>query len=114
MAVICKSANTATMTGVWSAEVYCTSNLAIALTITLLITDSFINPTMGGFIAGNDSVCHTITVFEDTVVEPDGTIIVRISNSTLIPPNTMVNISEAEVTIVNDDCELKYKLTLYT
>ena len=61
---------------------------------------------MGGFIAGNDSVCHTITVFENTVVEPNGTIIVRIINSSLIPPNTMVNMSEAEVTVVNDDSEL--------
>ena len=69
---------------------------------------------MGGFIAGNDSVCHTLTVFEDNVVEPDGTIIIRIINSSLIPPNTMVNMSEAEVTVINDDRELKDKLTLYT
>ena len=60
---------------------------------------------MGSFIAGNGSVCHTITVDENSVVEPDGTIIVRIMNSTLIPPNTMVNMSEANVTIVNDDRE---------
>lgn len=64
---------------------------------------SSINPTMGGFIAGSDSVCHTITVNENDVVEPDGTIIVRIINSSLIPPNTTVNMSEAEVTVINDD-----------
>ena len=68
---------------------------------------------MGGFIAGNDSVCHTITVYENTVVEPDGTIIVRIIPSSLIPPNTMVNMSEADVAVINDDRELTDKLTLY-
>ena len=77
--------------------------LDITLAVILLITDNSIDTTMGGFIAGNDSVCHTITVFENTVVEPDGTLIGRIINSSLIPPNTMVNMSEAEVTIVNDD-----------
>ena len=76
------------------------------MTVTLLITDSSIDTTMGGFTAGNDLVCHTITVFENDVVEPDGTIIVRISNSSLIPPNTTVNMSEAEVTVTNDDREL--------
>ena len=68
---------------------------------------------MGGFIAGNDLVCHTITVFENTVVEPNGTIIVRISNSSLIPLNTMVDMCEAKVTVVNDDRELTDKLTLH-
>ena len=77
-----------------------------SVTTTFFITVSSINPTMGGFIAGSDSVCHTITVNENDVVEPDGTIIVRIINSSLIPPNTTVNMSEAEVTVINDDREL--------
>ena len=80
-------------------------DLTVALFISLH-ADSSIDTTMGGFVAGNLSVCHTISVNENSVVEPDGTIIVRIINSSLIPPNTLLDMAEAKVTVINDDRKL--------
>ena len=61
---------------------------------------------MGVFTAGTASVCHSVRVLENDVVERDGTITVSIENSSLEPPNTELNISEADVTIIDSDSEL--------
>ena len=39
------------------------------------------------------------------MVEPDGTIVVRITNSSLEPPTTKLNTSEAVIYVFNDDGE---------
>lgn len=64
---------------------------------------------MGVLTARTTSVCHSVIVLENDVVEPDGTINLRIENSSLKPPNTVLNVSRTDITIINSDSEL-YKM----
>ena len=50
-------------------------------------------------------VCHNLTVEDNMFVERDLVFTVSISQSTVWPSNTIINISEAEVTILDDDGE---------
>ena len=67
--------------------------------------DSAINSTIGALTVGDTSVCHHITVLENDVVEPDGQIVVRITSSSLHPSVTLLSVSEANLSIINDDSE---------
>ena len=55
---------------------------------------------------GSDSiVCHNLTVEDNMFVERDLVFTVLISQSTVWPSNTIISITEAEVTILDDDGE---------
>ena len=51
-------------------------------------------------------MCHRVTVLENDVVESNGTIVVRITRFSLEPPATQLNISEAVISVFNNDGEL--------
>ena len=53
-------------------------------------------------MTGGVSVCHMLTVIDNDVVEPDGMLVMTISNSSLWPANTL---SQTMITIINDDGE---------
>ena len=74
---------------------------------------STIDSTTGSFTTGVTSVCHQITVFGNDVVEPDGTIVVTIIDTSLEPSNTQLNTYATEVAIVDDDSELKSAWSKY-
>ena len=61
----------------------------------------------GSITNGVTSVYHNVTVSQNDLVEPNGIVYLRINNTSVYPANTIVNISEAEITIINDDCELQ-------
>ena len=63
--------------------------------------------TTGSFTTGVTSVCHNITVFGNDVVEPDGTIVVTIIDTSLEPSNTQLSIYATDIVVVNDDSESK-------
>ena len=67
--------------------------------------DSTIDSTTGGLTAGVISICHRITLFGNFVVEPDGTIVVTIMDTSLEPSNTQLSTFRADLTVVNDDCK---------
>ena len=48
-------------------------------------------------------MCHHVTVINNELVEPDGIIIINIADFPLLPPNTQLNISEAIISVINDD-----------
>ena len=72
--------------------------------------DVMINSTSGTFTPEVESVCHRITVFENNVTEPNGTIFVRITNSSLKPSNTQLTTIQAEVVVVDNDSELRLNI----
>ena len=68
---------------------------------------STIDSTTGSFTIEVTSVCHCITVFGNDVVEPNGTIVVTIIDTSLEPSNTLLSISAIDILVVNDDGESK-------
>ena len=69
-------------------------------------TDIFVYPVDGVLTATISTVCHHITVVNNDVVEPDGKLVMTMNELSLNPPNTVRNVSEATVTIINDDSQL--------
>ena len=66
-------------------------------------TVSSIDSTTGSFTTGVTSVCHHITVLENNVVEPNGTIVVTIIDTSLEPSNTQLSTFRTDLIVVNDD-----------
>ena len=73
-------------------------------------TDSSIDSTSGTFTDEVQSVCHRITVSENSVTEQNGMIVVGIRNSSLEPSNTQLSISEADVNVFDSDSKLGVKI----
>ena len=75
-------------------------------------TDHAFDSMSGSFMTGNVSVCHMLTVIDNNVAEPDGTLVVTISNSSLMPANTLLNERQSTITIISDDSECKEYCTV--
>jgi hypothetical protein len=61
---------------------------------------SEIDSTTGSLTTEVMSVCHRITVLGNDVVEPDGTIVLAIINTSLEPSNTQLTTSSADITVL--------------
>ena len=89
----------------------CTINVLIVIdrlhnSVYVLSVVSSISSTSGSLTAETTSVCYSITVTNNDVVELNGTIVVKILSSSLHPPATILRIAEANIIVVNDDSEL--------